>query len=165
MTTKRVPILDGSDLVPAALLPVGTTSGTVAAGNDSRIVGALPATGGTIVGALTFSDGTTADVTVYRSAANILRTDDTLQIGSAATITFGTSADVNLYRSGANALATDDSFAVGSDLQHFGTNLGVYGATPVAKPTVSGSRGGNAALASLLTALASIGLITNSTSA
>ncbi len=42
---------------------------------------------------------------------------------------------------------------------------GFYGATPVAKPTVTGSRGGNAALASLLTQLASVGLITDSTSA
>jgi hypothetical protein len=44
-----------------------------------------------------------------------------------------------------------------------GLRLGFYGSNPVAKPTVTGSRGGNAALASLLTALASQGLITNST--
>jgi hypothetical protein len=37
-------------------------------------------------------------------------------------------------------------------------------ATPPAKPTVTGSRGGNAALASLLTALASYGFITDGTS-
>jgi hypothetical protein len=36
---------------------------------------------------------------------------------------------------------------------------------PAAKPTISGSRGGNAALASLLTALASYGLITDSSTA
>jgi hypothetical protein len=36
---------------------------------------------------------------------------------------------------------------------------------PIAKPTVTGSRGGNAALASLLTALANYGLITDSTTA
>ncbi len=40
--------------------------------------------------------------------------------------------------------------------------LGFYGATSVAKQTVTGSRGGNAALASLLTALAALGLITDS---
>lgn len=45
----------------------------------------------------------------------------------------------------------------------FGTNtVGFCGTTPVAKPTVTGSKGGNAALASLLTALASMGLITDS---
>lgn len=43
--------------------------------------------------------------------------------------------------------------------------LSFYGGTAVAKPAVSGSRGGNAALASLLTALASQGLLTDSSSA
>lgn len=42
------------------------------------------------------------------------------------------------------------------------TGLGFNGTAPVAKPTVTGSKGGNAALASLLTALASMGLITDS---
>lgn len=44
------------------------------------------------------------------------------------------------------------------------THLGFFGATPAAKPTVTGSRGGNAALASLLTAGANLGLWTDSTS-
>lgn len=44
--------------------------------------------------------------------------------------------------------------------------IGVHGtAPPSSKPTVSGSRGGNAALASLLTALASYGLVTDSSTA
>jgi hypothetical protein len=46
-----------------------------------------------------------------------------------------------------------------------GTGIGFFAATPVAKPSVSGSRGGNAALASLLTALANLGLITDGSSA
>jgi hypothetical protein len=45
------------------------------------------------------------------------------------------------------------------------TGIGFYGTAPVAKPAPTGSRAGNAALASLLTALASQGLITDSTSA
>lgn len=43
--------------------------------------------------------------------------------------------------------------------------LGFHGSTPVAKQTVTGSRGGNDALADLLTKLANLGLITNSTTA
>lgn len=44
--------------------------------------------------------------------------------------------------------------------------IGVHGTTPpTTKPAVTGSRGGNAALASLLTALASYGLITDSSTA
>lgn len=46
-----------------------------------------------------------------------------------------------------------------------GDKLGLYGASPVAKPTVSGAKGSNAALGSLLTALASMGLITDSSTA
>lgn len=42
------------------------------------------------------------------------------------------------------------------------TGMGFNGTAPVAKPTVTGAKGGNAALASLLTALASYGLITDS---
>lgn len=43
--------------------------------------------------------------------------------------------------------------------------LGFWNATPVVKQTVTGSRGGNAALASLLTALATAGLVVDSSSA
>lgn len=43
--------------------------------------------------------------------------------------------------------------------------IGFLGATAVARPTITGSRGGSAALASLLTALANLGLITDSTTA
>jgi hypothetical protein len=45
-----------------------------------------------------------------------------------------------------------------------GQKVGFYGATPTTKPTVTGSRGGNAALASLLTALAAQGLIVDGSS-
>lgn len=49
---------------------------------------------------------------------------------------------------------------------HLSRGIGVHGSTPpTAKPSVTGSRGGNAALASLLTALASYGLITDGTTA
>lgn len=45
------------------------------------------------------------------------------------------------------------------------TGIGFFAAAPVAKPTVTGSRGGNAALTSFLTAIADLGLITDSTTA
>jgi hypothetical protein len=46
----------------------------------------------------------------------------------------------------------------------FPAKVGFYGTNPVAKPVVTGSRGGNAALTSLLAALGSMGLIANNTS-
>ncbi|KAM3099553.1 hypothetical protein ACKFKG_03180 [Phormidesmis sp. 146-35] len=49
--------------------------------------------------------------------------------------------------------------------RHSGASIGFLGATPIARPTVSGSRGGNAALLSLTTALKNLGLIIDSTTA
>jgi hypothetical protein len=61
---------------------------------------------------------------------------------------------VKIYTSG----GTGHSFGNPTD------QFGFFGATPVAKPTVTGSRGANAALQSLLAALANLGLITDSSS-
>lgn len=41
--------------------------------------------------------------------------------------------------------------------------LAFFGSAPVTKPVVAGSKGGNAALASLMTALSSLGLVTDTT--
>lgn len=46
-----------------------------------------------------------------------------------------------------------------------GDTVGFHGATPVTQQTVTGSRGGNAALASLLTALDALGLIVDGSEA
>jgi hypothetical protein len=59
-------------------------------------------------------------------------------------------------------LGTGAGTQIGRDASQ---KIGVWGATPVARPTVTGSRGGNAALASLLTQLATVGLIVDSSSA
>lgn len=47
---------------------------------------------------------------------------------------------------------------------HEGSFLGFYGHSAAGKPTISGSRGSNAALASLISGLASLGLVTDTTS-
>lgn len=54
--------------------------------------------------------------------------------------------------------------ATGVQLGKSGGTVGFYGGTATALQTVTGSRGGNAALASLLTALATFGLIVDSSS-
>jgi len=45
------------------------------------------------------------------------------------------------------------------------TGIAAFGGTPVAKPTVTGSRGGNVAVAGLLNALSALGWLTDSTTA
>ncbi|MFI2620410.1 hypothetical protein [Streptomyces sp. NPDC018584] len=185
----------------AATLNVGTTAGTVAAGDDSRLsntrtptahasthasggtdpvtpaaIGALTQsqgdarylqqTGGTVTGTVTASVGsaTTSAVAGGVTADTFdrwrLLANGTLEVGPGSA-----ARDTNLRRSGANEWTTDDALIVSLMLRHLGSTLGFYGATAVAKPTVSGSRGGNAALTSLLTALAQLGLITDTTTA
>lgn len=51
------------------------------------------------------------------------------------------------------------------NLRVAGDQLGLYGATAASKPTVTGSRGGNAAVADALTDLAAVGIITDGSSA
>ncbi|MEU6365792.1 hypothetical protein ABZ876_08550 [Streptomyces sp. NPDC046931] len=53
----------------------------------------------------------------------------------------------------------------GHTLDGPGSKVGFYGADPTGRPTVTGSRGGNVALASALTALATLGLIVDNTTA
>lgn len=93
------------------------------------------------------SAGTTQNYAIYTNAGKVRFGDNVL---------IGTSTD---------GMTANGSLAIAQDLAHRGTKVGFYNTTPVTKPTVTGSRGGNAALASLLTALAGEGLITNSTSA
>lgn len=64
------------------------------------------------------------------------------------------------------AIFTEGANAENLKLDKDGSNnprIGFLGANPLARPTVTGGRGGNAALASLLTALANLGLVTDST--
>jgi hypothetical protein len=80
--------------------------------------------------------------------------------GQSSQITGGSADDVEHYLYGSG----EQKFSVGgvNALRIGGGTLGFYNATPVNKQTVTGAKGGNAALASLLTALANAGLITDS---
>lgn len=64
-----------------------------------------------------------------------------------------------------DGMTAGGSLAIAQDLAHRGTKVGFFNTAPTTKPTITGSRGGNAALASLLTALAALGIITDSTTA
>ena len=79
----------------------------------------------------------------------------TFSNAAASTTGFGydtASAQVRLRFGGTSRIAFD------------GTGIGFFAATPAAKPTVTGAHGLNAALQSLLTGLATLGLITDSSS-
>lgn len=72
------------------------------------------------------------------------------------------SADVGQLSAGDLMLSAGGT---GLTLGLAGENVGFFGTGPIAQPTVTGSRGGNAALTSLLTQLAALGLIVDGTSA
>jgi hypothetical protein len=92
----------------------------------------------------------------------IIRKNTTAESGSNA----GSDMEILARQDDGTALGTVMTFTRSNLAIKLGTGpLGFYGATPVSKQSVTGSRGGNAALASLLTALASAGLITNSSTA
>jgi len=63
-----------------------------------------------------------------------------------------------------SAVAAKGSESWNTQLSISASGLGFYATTPSGKPTVTGSRGANAALASLLTALSTLGLLTDSSS-
>jgi hypothetical protein len=69
--------LNGSALIPYAVIPFGTTANTVAAGNDSRITGAAP----------TASPTFTGTVTMPLSTAGIVTTTSGGVVGSEAQVT------------------------------------------------------------------------------
>ena len=77
---------------------------------------------------------------------------------------------INAHKSVALASETDSIFLqdnngnVGVEVAQ-GPKLGFYATPAIVKPTVTGSRGGNAGVASLLTQLAALGLIIDSTTA
>lgn len=66
-----------------------------------------------------------------------------------------------------NATNNQSVFECGTNgsFRHLSTNLGFFGANVTTKPSIAGSRGGNAALADLLTKLALLGLVTDGTTA
>lgn len=118
--------------------------------------------------AATFTDSSTAaSGTATNTVANsfgrptFAATNATVTMTNAATVYIANSpaAGTNVTITNAYALWVDDGSA------RFDGNVGFFAATPAAKQTVTGSRGGNAALASLLTALATFGLITDSSTA
>lgn len=83
-------------------------------------------------------------------------------MGDASQITGGVADDYEIYKS-----AGEIYLNVGSTraLRVGAATVGFYNTSPAIRQTITGSRGGNAALASLLTGLATIGLITDSTTA
>ena len=119
------------------------------------------------------SIGTTAAVGNYKlyvSNGDVSFASNNLFVGAfSGSTTFSVGSAGNILAIAATSVPTDQvtisavapGIKIASALQMTGV-VGFNGTAPIAKPTVSGAKGSNAALASLLTALASYGLVTDS---
>lgn len=101
-----------------------------------------------------------ATLTIWSARTGGTQITDLLDVDSVATTTVTSDADGSIVYYGPN-----NDLSVHWADSGVGSRIAVrpaypYGAT---KPTVTGSKGGNAALTSLLTQLAALGIITDST--
>ena len=109
-----------------------------------------------LAGNLVMSDGTgTSCYQLFR--------DGTTNVYSISKFVDNTLSFFNYTNSGERAICMHDGGGI--TIGDSGENVGFYGETPQPKPTVTGSRSSGAALESLLTALDTLGLITNNTTA
>ena len=82
------------------------------------------------------------------------------RMGSSASISGGSADDFEISQSSGEVFVNVGGTKA---LRVSGGALGFFNTSPVAKPTITGSKGGNVALGNLLTNLAGLGLITDST--
>ncbi len=176
-----------------ALAASGTTATLEATAGQMTLTASadivLTATGDdVIVGSATVQATTTGAQTFDAAGAITVSADGVATLESTAAnvaITAGGAGNIVLTATGDDITATGDVFDVeagtrvqlsqnsgdvvvkleDAELTFIASKFGAFNAPAVAKPTVTGSRGGNAALASLLTALANLGWITDGTSA
>ena len=110
-------------------------------------------------------NGSVKIVIVRGTAADLTSANPTLSAGEPA---FETDTGYMKIGDGATAWTslTYVTAKVIGDLTHVGTKAGFYSTAPIAKPTVTGARDETeGAIKSLLTQLAALGLITDSTTA
>jgi hypothetical protein len=150
---------DGQSLAPTYSFASATSTGLYNGGSFNFATGCSVAVSGrprvsfTAVGGPQISlsaQASTHDVDAASFTATLPVTNETSRTGRLVVSVYDFTGAREVFRGDADGTQA---------------KIGFLGASAVAKPTVTGSRGGNAALASLLTALASLGLITDSSTA
>ncbi|MFE5895845.1 hypothetical protein ACFQ67_00190 [Streptomyces sp. NPDC056488] len=168
LSNSRTPTAHAASHAAAGSDPVTLTMAQIT-GLANALAALLPLAGGDLTGELTINilSGGASAPAIGGGINN--ETFDRWRIRADGTIEWGpggiVARDTTLRRSGVNELTASGSLIVTSALRHLGTTAGFYGATATTKPSVTGSRGGNAALGSLVSALATLGLITDNTTA
>lgn len=189
LTASGATTLNSTLSVSGAATLASTLAVTGATALTGALTGSTAAFTGTVRSEGVFTSGTTAgvhmeldtDETIWYNGATRLG-EVGMTTGSVWYVHLGATPEnaivatkdgsVDLYYNNSKTFETISGGAkttgthqITGNLDHDGSNVGFYNTAPTTKQTVSGSRGGNAALASLLTGLAAIGLITDSSSA
>jgi len=102
--------------------------------------------------------------TAGRSQFQLINASDSGNSGSLRLMANGATGYMESVTVGSGSAVTLFRWESGVDVMFLG-KVGFYGSPPLNRPTCTGSRGGNAAIASVLAALASLGLIIDSTTA
>lgn len=179
-THDCVAIGDGPFCTVTSFDCVAIGDGPQCDGSNSIAIGNGPLARGTEVIALGHlaktDNGATEAIAIGHSAEVNGAFNDAVAVGHGATVTGSNSVSIGRSSLGASSAAAgevalmngDFNFKVGTiNGVQFGASssvkMGWFGAAPITQPSVTGSRGGNAALASLLVQLASLGLIVDNT--
>lgn len=135
----------------------------IATGSDANI-SMQYATKGTGDNIFSTDGGAVEHLRISHTAAPTASAELTGGAGAALLKTRGSAADSDfiIMGKGTGGGRLRDGAAV-DQIRWNVTGVGFFATAPIAKPTVTGSKGGNAALTSLMTALAGLGLVTNST--
>ncbi len=104
------------------------------------------------------------EVSHVASAINYIRALGSATTPSLRAVGSDTNIVFDLYGKGTGGVRLRDGGGI-TKFQVNSTGVGFYNTTPAAQPTITGSRGGNAALANLLTQLATLGLVVDGTTA
>ncbi|MFC8494725.1 hypothetical protein ACFUJU_28815 [Streptomyces sp. NPDC057235] len=146
--------------------PVTVASSQVT-GLAAALAALLPRAGGALTGAISITVTTDTGASIGGGVSG--ETFDRWRVLANGTVEWGpgglTARDTTLRRTGVNELTASGSLVVTSALRHLGTTAGFFGAAAISKPTVTGSRGGNVALGSVISKLAELGLVIDNTTA
>lgn len=165
--TRRASLLDGGTLiVGAATAPVGSELLLVKGGIQAEGLVTITSGGEDVTGNILLRSGKlVVDGTTFSGAEKFRVVSGSSRLEGQLVVTTG-GINVTGGANIANGITTSGDFVQSSgNFSLPNASLGFFGSAPNTKQTVTGSRGGNAALQSLLSALANYGLVVDSSSA
>lgn len=133
----------------------GGTTGDIQINNGGGVFGVAPIGSASLTGFGLTVTNMPVDLAAGSAGNIVIRSDGNVQIDSNGShVLIGTTFNSSISLGG-----TSSPVGIGGSSSH----LAFYGGTLTTQQTITGSRGGNAALANLLTAFATFGLIVDST--